>query len=140
MLKTMDHNLPFKTYDYTPAIVCNTVTCTDWYLLSAYDIVSDHIRIHELREGDNLLACIEEYQRDHTKAVILINTNDTAVLPKEMTQSLHKLDNFIVAVLPFSQGISLLNTLQVQFEDDELFARYVYMEELIIIIVCSFSL
>ena len=120
-MKQKDHTLPFKTYDYTPAIVYNTdiVSDTDWYLLSAYDIVSDHIRIHELREGDDLLACTEEYQRDHAKAVILINTNDTTVLTKDMTQSLHKLDNFIVAVLPFSQGSSLLDTLQIQFEDDE---------------------
>ena len=126
-LKQRDRDRPFKTYNYTPAIVYNTdiVTSGDWYLLSAYDIVGDHIRIHELREGEDLLACVEEYQRDHAKAVIVINIKDNATLPTEMTQSLHKLDNFIVAVLPFSEGGSLLDCLQVQFEDDELFARYI---------------
>ena len=125
-MKQKDRGLPFRTFDYSPAVVYSPeVAGTDWYLLSAYDMIGDHIRIHELKEGDDLIGCVEGYQSNHAKAVIVVNNTEDSVLPREVALPLQKLGQFLVGVLPFSAGNSLLECLQVQFEDDELYARCV---------------
>ena len=88
-----------------------------------YDIVGDHIRVHELREGDNLLECAKEYRESHAQAMIVINSTEDSSLLSELSRPLRELESFLVAILPHSDGIALLDCLQVQFEDDELFAK-----------------
>ena len=54
-LKKTSHSPLIRAFDYTPAINYSAdLGPTDWHLLSASDTVDDHIKVHELREGDNL--------------------------------------------------------------------------------------
>ena len=91
-LKQKSQKLPFRAFDYTPAINYSAdLGPTDWHLLSVYDIVGDHIRVHELREGDNLLEYAKEYWENHAQAMIVINSTEDSSLLSELSQSLREL-------------------------------------------------
>ena len=123
-LKQKDRGLPFRAYNYTPAITYEAeLTGTDWHLLSLYDMVGDHVRIHELKEGEDLLQCVKGYQRDEARAVIVINTTEDNTLPPDVALPLKAINNFLVGVVPQSVGSDLLECLQELFHDDELYAR-----------------
>ena len=124
-LKQMSQEYPFKAFDYMPAVVYSAdMRAVDWYVLSDYNIEGDHIRVHELSKGGNLLECAREYQKSHAQAMIVINTTEDSILSSEMSQPLLELERFLVAILPRTEGRGLLDCLQDQVEDDEIYARY----------------
>ena len=133
-MKQKSQTLPFKTLTYAPAVVYNNntpPTVVDWQLLTLYHVEGNHIRIHELKEGEDLCAAIDEYKSAYAKAVVVINTEESLVLSKEIVRSLKNIGNYLVAVLSHSDGDNLLDCLEVHFED--VFARYVHMYMYIII-------
>ena len=120
-LKKTSRSPPFRAFDYTPAINYSAdLRPTEWHLLSACDIVDDHIRVHELREGDNLLDCAKKYQESHAQALIVINTTNESILSPEMSQSLYNLKNFLVAILPQHESLALRDILD---HNHEIWAR-----------------
>ena len=118
-LKSHKHD-SFIAFDYAPAIMYSAdLGPIDWHLLSECDKDCNHVRIHELREGNNLFECARKYQESHAQAMIVINTTEDFNLSLELSQSLQKLDHFLIAILPHANGTDLLHLLR-KFE---LFAR-----------------
>ena len=110
----------FKAFDYAPAIMYSVdLGPIDWHLLSECDKDCNHIRIHELREGDNLLEFARTYRESHAQAMIVINTTEDFSLSQELSQSLQKLDHFLIAIVPHANGTYLLD----QLKKFELLAR-----------------
>ena len=110
----------FRAFDYAPAIMYSAdLGPIDWHLLSECDKDCNHIRIHELREGDNLLECAKKYQKSHAQAMIVINITEDFTFSQELSQSLQKLDHFMIAILSHADGTYLLH----QLKKFELFAR-----------------
>lgn len=95
----------------------------DWRLLSLFHVESEHIRVHDLREGDDLKADIEKYRSEHAMAVIIINNEETQILSKKFSSSLEGFNNFLIAVLSASEGSSLYEFLS--NDEHEIHARYV---------------
>ena len=125
-MKQKSQTLPFKTLTYAPAIVYRTKpNVVDWQLLTPYHIEGSHIRIHELQEGEDLHAAIDGYKSTYAKAVVIINTEESLILSKEVANSLQNIGQYLVAVLSRSDGDTLLDCLQEQFEDEDMFARCV---------------
>ena len=91
----------------------------------------EHIRVHELveeelaREGEGLLAILQNYQVGHAKAVVLINTDETLALPESVGNSLERLAGYPMVVITRSNGDQLLECLNMQCEDEELHAQLV---------------
>ena len=48
----------------------------DWKPLVTDDVQAQHIRCHELQEGDELSMLVANFKGQHAKALILINTQD----------------------------------------------------------------
>ena len=92
--------------------------------MSKANLECAHIRIHELREEDNLLKCAESYQENHARAMIVINTTEDYTLIPELNYSLHTLDNFFVAILTNDDGMALLGCLKCK-DSPEVYARYI---------------
>ena len=83
----------------------------DWLLLSSFNTDGEHIRIHKLREGDDLKAAIKSYQSTHARAVIIINNEDSQTLSEESSALLECFDNYLIIVLSSKEGLSLLRSL-----------------------------
>ena len=79
----------------------------DWHLLSSFHVEGAHIRIHNLKEGNDLKADIKSYQSAHARAVIIINNEESQILSKRFSASLDGFDNFLIVVLSSSEGASL---------------------------------
>ena len=108
--KSPDQQLHQLSFDYITPFLDNhnLPASTDWYILTADNVQDDHIRIHELKEGDDLFKCAKEYQESHAKAMAVINITcidhrDCIITPdpNHLTQ---KLDNFVVAILPHAES------------------------------------
>ena len=113
----------FKHYSYTMAHPYSTAQpkLVDWYLLSSFHIESEHIRIHELREGDDLKEAIKNYQSAHTRAVIITNNKESQTLSKKWSASLEGFNNYLIIVLSSKEGSSLFEILD---DDHEIHAKY----------------
>ena len=125
-LKLKKSHTCFKSFDYRPALVYPAdVTPLGWHVLSISDMMDDHIRIHELQDGENLLECAKKYHNNHAKAMIIISSTISSDLSQEQRQSLQKLDHFLVAaVLTNPDGMALLECIQnVEGADEKLFGR-----------------
>ena len=92
----------------------------DWQLLTLYPIEGNHIRIHDLKEDKNLRSAIDEYKSTKALAVVVINSQETISLSKEIVKSLGDIGLYLVAVVSHSDGDTLL---QVQNGDEDVFAR-----------------
>ena len=96
-----------------------------WRLISDVDVVGEHIHVHELSQGGDLMSAIQEYREVHAKAVVLINTEDSYMLqlPEDVVAGLKGLGGFIVAVLCKSDGEKLLDCLQKQYDEEDIMAK-----------------
>ena len=120
-LKQRSQNLPFKTLTYAPAVVYNTrPTVVDWQLLTLYPIEGNHIRIHDLKEDNNLRAAIDEYKSTNALGVVVINSEESISLSEEIVKSLGDIGLYLVAVVSHSDGDTLL---QLQNGDEDVYAR-----------------
>ena len=123
-LKQESQKIPFRAIDYAPAIIYNPeMVHKDWCLLSLQHVEDEHIEIHFLSEDDDLLQFAEECRRNHAKAMIVINNAENYTLAPELTKPLQTLESFLVAILPLSEGSSLLECLKVQFANKKFFAK-----------------
>ena len=93
----------------------------DWRLLSSFHVESEHIRIHELKEGDDLKAAIKSYQSAHARAVVIINNEESQTLSKKWSAALEGFDNYLIIVLSSKEGSSLFEILD---DDQEIHAKY----------------
>ena len=93
----------------------------DWLLLSSFNADGEHIRIHKLREGDDLKVAIKSYQSTHARAVIIINNEDSQTLSEESSALLECFDNYLIIVLSSKEGSSLFEILD---DDHEIHAKY----------------
>lgn len=86
------------------------------------DVEGEHIRLHELKKGDNLRAAIGDYRVAHAKAVIVVNTENSLLLPQAIRNSLEDLGDYPVVVVEHSTGERLLAFFNNE-EADEVYAR-----------------
>ena len=93
----------------------------DWRLLSSFHVESEHIRIHELKEGDDLKEAIKSYQSAHARAVVIINNEESQTLSKKWSAALEGFDNYLIVVLSSKEGSSLFEILD---DDHEIHAKY----------------
>ncbi len=70
---------PITAYTYTLfPLMDKCVPAVEWKLLVTGDgVQSQHIRCHQLIEGDDLSMLVSDFKEKHAKAVILINTHDS---------------------------------------------------------------
>lgn len=129
--------LAFRGFTYASVPAGAQPTHVDWRLLESGDVVSEHIRVHELteedlkEEGEGLLITLHEYQGAHAKAVVIVNLNETLTLPEGVGKKLEGLAGYPVVVITRSSGDRVLDCLQVEYEDEEVHAQLVVesMEE-----------
>ena len=86
----------------------------DWKLLLTEDARRQHIRCHELQDGDNLRELIASFQKAYAVAVVLINTSDDYILQSSFLSGAQR-SYFPVMVLTNSDGIDLLQIMK-QYE------------------------
>ena len=123
-LRQFNQELPFKTFAYTHAIPSKTSpTPVDWCLLASFHIEGEHIHLHELKEGQDLKASIEEYVSACAKAVVIVNSNETCKLPDDIVTSLKDFEGYLIAVISSSDGTTLFDCLETQFQDKEVYAK-----------------
>ena len=120
-LRRTSHTLPFKTFTYAPAIVYDTPpTVVDWELLTLSHIEGNHIRIHEFQKCKNLRAAIDQYKSSNALAVVVINTEESLSLSKEIVKSFGDIGLYPVIVLSHSDGDTLLHCMQ---ENEDVLGR-----------------
>ena len=69
----------------------------DWKPLVTDNVESQHIRCHELHEGDELSMLVANFKAQHAKAVILINTQDNYfIAPRFLEGRVHGLISALV--------------------------------------------
>ena len=123
-LRQSNQELPFKTFTYTPAIPSKTPpTPVDWRLLASFHVEGEHIRLHELKEGQDLKASIEEYRSEYAKAVVVVNSNNTRKLPDDIVTTLKDFEGYLIAVISSSDGTTLFDCLETQFQDEDVYAK-----------------
>ena len=62
----------------------------DWKCISNEDVQSQHIRCHELQSGDNVFELFHQFKKAHSKALILINTQNNYSLDSEFVEKIEK--------------------------------------------------
>ena len=116
--------LPFRGFTYAPVSLESSPIRVDWQLLNFWDVEDDHIRVHELVEGEEeaegLVTILRDYQAAHAKAVVLINTSETLALPESLGKKLEESVGYPVVVITRSSGDQLLECLSMQYGDEEL--------------------
>ena len=69
----------------------------DWKPLVIDDVESQHIRCHELQEGDELSMLVANFKAKHAKALILINTQDNYSIASQFLEG--RVHYFIYALV-----------------------------------------
>ena len=92
----------------------------DWQLLTLSHIEGNHIRIHEFQKGEDLRAAIDQYKSSNALAVVVINTEESLSLSKEIVKSFGDIESYTVVVLSHSDGDTLLHCIQ---DNENLLAR-----------------
>ena len=128
-LRMPRQQLPFRGFTYAPVSPGNQPIRVDWQLLECGNVEGDHIRVHELVEGEGLVTILRDYQAAHAKAVVLINTDETLVLPERVGKMLVGLSGYPVVIITRSSGEQLLECLNTQYKEEELLARLVVESE-----------
>ena len=122
---------PFRWFSYSPVPPGAQPIHVDWRLLESGDVESEHIRVHQLveenleGEGEGLVTILHDYQGAHAKAVVLIGTDESLILPEGVGKKLEGLAGYPVVLITRSDGDQLLECLNVQYEDEELHAQLV---------------
>ena len=91
----------------------------DWQLLTLSHIDGNHIRIHEFQKGEDLRAAIDQYKSSNALAVVVINTEESLSLSKEIVKSFWDIGLYLV-VLSHSDGDTLLHCIQ---ENEDVLGR-----------------
>ena len=86
-------------------------TPVDWTLLEVEDIEGEHIRCHELLGKELLEDLFQRYKQADSKAVVLINTEDSHTLPPDLVSGVGK-PCLPVLVLTKSDGQQILQCLE----------------------------
>ena len=93
-------------------------TPVDWTLLELEDIEGEHIRCHELLGNELLEDLFQRYKQADSKAVVLINTEDSHILPPDLVSGVGK-PSLPVLVLTKSDGQQILQCLEDTGEIEE---------------------
>ena len=116
--------LPFRGFTYASVTLGSQPIRVDWQLLKFGHVEGDHIRVHELvegeEEGEGLVAILRDYQAAQSKAVVLINTSETLALPESVGKKLKESVGYPVVVITRSSGDRLLECLCTQYGEEEL--------------------
>ena len=110
-LKLNGQDLPFASLTYALSPLTNKLVPVDWQLIVTEDVRSQHIRCHELQDGDNLRELIAGFRKAYTVAVVLINTSDNYILQPSFLSGAQR-SYFPVLVLTKSDGKELLKKVE----------------------------
>ena len=121
-MKLDSQDLPFASFTYALSPLTDKLTPVDWKLLVTEDVECQHIRYHELRDGENFLELITDLQKAHTLAVVLINTSENYSLCASFLIGIQESHISVpVLLLTRSDGMKLLN--KVEKCNENVFAR-----------------
>ena len=60
----------------------------DWKCIANDDIQSQHIRCHQLQSGDKVQELVHSFRKAHSKALVLINTQNSYSLDSEFVEEI----------------------------------------------------
>ena len=66
---------------------------------------------------------IEEYRSAHAKAVVVVNSSETRKLPDDIVTSLKIFEGYLIAVISSSDGTTLFDYLETQFQEEDIYAK-----------------
>lgn len=109
-LKLREQDAPFVYFTYSLPPMMETAVPVDWKVLVTENVESQHIRCHELQPTDQLSSLIPEFQKAYAMAIVLINVDDTYILPEACLKGVEE-PPIPVVILTHTDGQSLLKQL-----------------------------
>ena len=85
-------------------------------------VEGQHIRCHELQQGQSLLELISSCQNSDAKGLILVNNEDTHVLNSEFLVGAKDKGRFPVLLLSKGDGAAMMKVFD-RYENDEVLAK-----------------
>ena len=82
-----------------------------WQYLVTEHEEAENIRLHQISEGDNLGALLEEFKQSYAKAVVFINTEDSYELGEGLVSSVQEVP-FPLLVVKKSDGEEIVRCLE----------------------------
>ena len=119
-LKRKGQQTPFQSFAYALFPTTKKSSPVHWQYLSMEATEGENIRCHQLQAGDQLVELLKELGESLTKALLLINTEDSYSLPREYILGVKELP-FPVLIVSNSDGEEIVRCLE-RFED-HVFAR-----------------
>ena len=97
------------TYSFSPFM--DKAIKMDWKCISNEDVQSQHIRCHELQSGDNICELFHQFKKAHSKALILINTQNNYSLNSEFVEELER-GWYPIVVVTKDDGAALIQLIE----------------------------
>lgn len=97
------------TYSFSPFM--DKAIKMDWKCISNEDVQSQHIRCHELHSGDNVRELFNQFKKAHSKALILINTQNSYSLNSEFVQEIER-GRYPIVVVAKDDGAALIQLIE----------------------------
>ena len=93
----------------------------DWQYLATESEQAENIRLHSLEPGDDLPQLLEEFKESYSKAVVLVNSEDSYEVPASIVSSVGT-PLFPLFIVTKSDGEEILRCLE-RHEGDSIYAR-----------------
>lgn len=97
------------TYAYGPFM--DEAVNMDWKCIANEDVQSQHIRCHELQAGDNVQELVYRFKKAHSKALVLINTQNSYSLDSEFVEKIER-GRYPIVVVTKDDGAALTQLIE----------------------------
>ena len=104
------------TYAFTPFM--DEAIKMDWKCIAIEDVQSQHIRCHELQPGDNVQELFHRFKKAHSKALVLINTQNNYSVDSEFVKEIER-GRYPIIVVTKDDGTALIRLIDAHVDQVE---------------------